>query len=518
MPNSTSQHANISIQRVFLVIVAGVVFLSLAACGGGGGGGSDDTVTAPNPPSPTTPTNATPQLLSDPIPEPIEIGSISVDAVNFLRLPQTEDVAGSPINTNQAYARVQYMIAAPDESGRLFINDVRGVLYVTDTEGSAVQVYLDLREEDVALYPNRFPNESGFLGFALHPDFGNEGEAGYGKLYTAFSANPDSGTADWVEEQNSLQESVLMEWSAQDASANVFTGSKRELLRVGQFAANHNIGNLAFNPTAERGSADYGNLYLTIGDGGSAHDPRNYGQNDKVPLGTMLRINPLETEAGDKYGIPSDNPFVGGEDGFSELWAYGLRHPQHFSWDANGRMFLIDIGQDMVEEVNIGVAGSNYGWRQREGTFATAMAFDSITRNGPVYERPDDDDTSYVYPVAQYDHDEGYAIGSGFAYQGSAIPELQGKYVFADIVRGRVFYIDTTDLVPDEPADISELKIYFDSEDVKIEDIAGIANTYISGEQRVDLRLSVDAAHELYILTKGDGWIRKLAPLNSSTN
>ena len=491
----------------------------------------------------STPTNLLPVALRNPIPEPIELGSITVNAVDFLRLPQTEDPIGT-FNANRAFARIQYMKAAPDESGRLFVNDTRGVLYVTDTEELEATVYLDLRDEDVGFYPNAFPNEAGFQGFAFHPDFGNEEAAGYGKLYTAFSADPTSGTADWVEDPGSVQESVLMEWTAADPSTNVFKGSKRELLRVGQFAANHNIGDVAFNPSAEPESedeesgddslidpndpsdtddsvedeldksADYGNLYVTIGDGGNAHDPRNNGQNDKNPLGAVLRINPLETEDGAKYGIPEDNPFVEGEMGFPELWAYGLRHPQHFSWDAEGRMFLIDIGQDQIEEVNIGVAGANYGWRLREGTFATAMSIASAYRNGPVYNRPDEDEIELVYPIAQYDHDEGYALGSGFVYQGEAIEELQNKYVFADLVRGRVFYIETEELTPDEPAKISELNILFNSENASITDIAGMRNPYKPGEQRVDLRLSVDAENELYLLTKADGWIRKLEPVN----
>lgn len=505
----------------------------------------------------STQKNSNPFPLANPIADSIESGTISVNAVDFLRLPKTEDAVFS-FSTNRAYARIQYMKAAPDESNRVFINDTRGILYVVnmddgedaeedaDEEAEEATVYLDLRVQDVGFYPNAFPNEAGFQGFAFHPDFGNEDAPGYGKFYTAFSADPTTGTADWVEETTSVQESVLMEWTAEDASANVFEGSNRELLRVGQFAANHNIGAVAFNPTAEPESeelesadpdvdgdndddpnlsddgvdeeidktADYGMLYVTIGDGGNAHDPRNNGQNHQNPLGAVLRINPLETEDGEKYSIPEDNPFTEGDKGFPELWAYGLRHPQHFSWDAEGRMFLIDIGQDQIEEVNIGVPGANYGWRLREGTFATAMSIESANRNGPVYNRPEEDEEDFVYPIAQYDHDEGYALGSGFVYQGDAIEELQGKYVFADLVKGRVFYIDSEELTPDEPATIHELNIHFNSENASIADIAGMRNPYKPGEQRVDLRLSVDAENELYLLTKGDGWIRKLEPVD----
>ena len=97
-------------------------------------------------------------------------------------------------------------------------------------------------------------------------------------------------------------------------------------------------------------------------------------------------------------------------------------------------MYINDIGQAQIEEVNIGVAGANYGWRVREGTFATAFGIGGVRPN-PVYPRPEDTQ-SFTYPVAQFDHDEGNAISSGFVYEGSAIPQLLGKYVFTDMVTG----------------------------------------------------------------------------------
>ena len=141
-----------------------------------------------------------------------------------------------------------------------------------------------------------------------------------------------------------------------------------------------------------------------------------------------------------------------------EIWAYGLRHAQQFSWDTDGRMFMGEIGQGMVEEINLGVPGANYGWRLREGTFATGFAVEG-GRRGQVYPPPAQDEQPFVYPVAQYDHDEGSAISGGFVYRGSAIPELQGKYVFTDFPRGRVFYIDADTLVPGQLAEIRELRL-----------------------------------------------------------
>ena len=111
--------------------------------------------------------------------------------------------------------------------------------------------------------------------------------------------------------------------------------------------------------------------------------------------------------------------------------------------------------------------------------------------------------------MAQYDHGEGYAIGSGYVYQGDAIDALKGKYVFADITLGRLFLIDTDGLEPGNPADIEELRLVFDGEERDLLEVAGFDNTY-HGDMRADLRLGIDADGEIYLLTKGDGWVRKL--------
>ena len=496
---------------IFKAIFCIITLSFLAACGGGGGGGSSAPAEPPPPPPPPPPP-ATPQALTDPIGATIEIGSITLATEKFVRAPATEDPVGGS-GSNSAYARIQYLQSVPDGSNRMFFNDTRGVLYVTDQDGAEPQVFLDLREEDVAFYPHRFPNESGFMGFAFHPQFGESGAPGYGKLYTSFSTEAASGVADFIEEGSSVQESVVYEWSVTDHTLNVFEGTYRELLRVGQFAPNHNIGNLAFNPNAESESADFGNLYISLGDGGSAHDPRNHGQNQESPLGALLRIDPLGGTSGEsEYGIPDDNPFVESSTVIHELWAYGLRHPQHYSWDSDGRMFLLDIGQDQIEEVNLGQAGGNYGWRLREGTFATGHGVTTNDSLGSVYDRPTDEST-YIYPVAQYDHDEGFAIGSGFVYRGSQIPDLVGKYVFTELVRGRLFYIDTDNLTAGEPTTIYEIQLEVDGTEESLVDLAGHTNSntrHLPYDRRVDLRVSVDQAGEMYLLSKGDGWIRRI--------
>ena len=477
------------------------------------------------------------QPLADPIPDAIEKGDLMVAAVPFVRAPRTSDPV-RPAGTNNAYARIQYLLPVPrppaDSSARaarprLAFNDARGVLYLTDAEGSAPRVYLDLRQRDVGFSNANFPNESGFLGFAFHPQFAMPGTPGYGKLYTAFSATTRSGVADYAGAA-AVQHSVIREWTAADANADAFRGTSREVLRVGQFAANHNVGTIAFNPVADEGTADHGLLYICFGDGGRRDDPYNHGQQLRTPLGAIARIDPLDTGGGRAYGIPADNPFVGRAEVATEIWAYGLRHPQQFSWDAHGRMFLTDIGQDQIEEVNIGASGANYGWRRREGGFSTEPGIGRFSRNRPVYPRPATDPQPFVYPVAQYDHDEGYAIGGGYAYRGRAIPALRGKYVFTDFPRGRVFAIDahaaasahtaasadvaaSADAIASEPVPIEELRLAFDGQERDLVDVAGFPNTYQFGEQRVDARFGVDHDGELYLLAKGNGWIYKLAAI-----
>ncbi len=452
---------------------------------------------------------APPQAITAAVADDIAYGEIRVAAREFVRLPRTRESA-SPPQTNDAHARIQYLQPLPDGSGRLVVNDLRGLLYLIDSETAGVALYLDLRDCDVDFDDTMFPNETGVAGVAFHPDFGNAGRPGFGKFYTAYSASADSGVADYLEADDNNHESVIREWTDSNPADNVFSGSSRELLRVGQFAQNHNIGTLAFNHAADPGDADYGMLYASFGDGGAANDPNENGQDTGNPLSSIIRIDPLGGNNGRAYGIPADNPFVHQADAAPEIWAYGLRHPQHFSFDRDGSMYIADIGQAQVEEINLGIAGANYGWRVREGMFATA--FDPVyagrVRPNPVYPLPEGDD-SFVYPVAQYGHAPSAAVSSVFVYRGAGIPRLQGKLVFSDMVTGRVFYTDSDGLQPGRPAPLQELQIEIDGETRNVAAALGFGNTYYAGN-RADLRLGVDHTGELYLLTKGDGWIRRL--------
>jgi glucose/arabinose dehydrogenase len=181
------------------------------------------------------------------------------------------------------------------------------------------------------------------------------------------------------------------------------------VLSIEDFAPNHNGGQLAFGPD--------GFLYWGMGDGGGGGDPRASGQDPNDLLGSILRIDPRGTP----YFVPADNPFVNGG-GAPEVYAYGLRNPWRFSFDpANGDLWIGDVGQDKVEEIDRLAggkpAGANFGWNTLEGT--------ETFKGAPA--------PGAVPPVFDYRHDDGgCSVTSGFVYRGSAIPDLRGTFLFGD--------------------------------------------------------------------------------------
>lgn len=450
---------------------------------------------------------ADPQPVADPVP-PIEKGDLIVATRVVAQLPRLPDAPDAK-NANDAHARIQNLFPARDGSEDLFVNDLRGVLYRLHRdrpeEAAAVTPYLDLRKADGG-FTNVFSgNESGLAGFAFHPDFAREGRPGFGKLYVAFSA--PAGKIDYPGDGNASHDSVIMEFATNNPKAQTFElSSRREVLRVGQAGDGHNVGTLSFNPTVSPDDPDYGMLYASFGDGTGHFDPTNAGQRKNVPNGKILRFNPLQGPNGERHTPPRDNPFVSEPGAAPLVYCYGLRHPQHYSWDLGGshRLFIAEMGQDQVEEVNIGVRGGNYGWRQREGLFTTPMAIGLSGRE--VYPREADPraQDDFLDPVCQYDHDDGKAISSVIVYRGSLVPQLHGKLLCADIVNGKIFYADEAQLQQGKQTPLRELRLVIDGKEQTLLDVARH-----SGE-RVDLRLGQDAKGEVYLLTKGDGRVRQL--------
>ena len=108
----------------------------------------------------------------------------------------------------------------------------------------------------------------------------------------------------------------------------------------------------------------------------------------------------------------------------------------------------------------------------------------------------------YVYPVAQYDHDEGNAISGGFVYTSAAIPQLQGKYIFGDVVNGRIFYVENKALTLGHQAVVQELEL----------ERAGQSTTFqaLTGTKKTDFRIGMGLHGDLFLYTKTDGKIYKV--------
>lgn len=280
---------------------------------------------------------------------------------------------------------------------RLFIVERRGIIKIVNDEGVTNAVaFLNI---DGRVTNNG--GEQGLLGLAFHPDYGTNGYF-------------------YVNYINNSGDTVVSRFSRDANDSNIAdANSELILLTVDQPFSNHNGGDLAFG-------AD-GYLYIALGDGGSANDPGNRSQNLTTLLGKMLRIDVDNTSNGNNYAIPSDNPFFGSTTNQQEIWAYGLRNPWRFSFDsATNDLWIADVGQNEIEEinrVNFENAGVNYGWRCYEGN-------DAFNLSGcPAMN-------TLTFPVATYTHSSSgnfkCSITGGYRYRGTAQPNLQGLYFFAD--------------------------------------------------------------------------------------
>ena len=353
-----------------------------------------------------------------------------------------------------------YATSAPGDPNDLFVVDQAGKIDVLHNGVMQPTPLLDVSgiESAVPLKPGY--DERGLLGLAFNPGFNNPSSPGYHTLYTYQSEKTGTAPADFapapgtgsngatatVDHQN-----VLVQWKVGGANPLVVdTSTRKDLLREDHPALNHNGGTIAFGPD--------GDLYLAIGDGGTANDAGNghivstgNAQSLSVLMGKMLRIDPNgSNSANGKYGIPADNPFVNTPGALKEIYAYGLRNPYKFSFDApTGKLILGDVGQNNVEEVDNIVAGGNYGWSIKEGTFLFNRTGANAGTVNPT--NSPGSPAGLIDPLLEYDHvSGGTAVVGGFIYHGSLIPQLDGKYVFGDFSNGpfsapgngRLFYAD----------------------------------------------------------------------------
>lgn len=302
--------------------------------------------------------------------------------------------------------RALYVTHAGDESGRLFVVQQNGIIRVLDESGIPVPApFMDVSAQISADALGNGYTERGLLGLAFHPEFAENGQ---------FFINYTEAVS---------HQTVVMRYTVSADNPNqADMTSGEELLRISQPYANHNGGHIAFGQD--------GHLYISVGDGGSAGDPLDSGQQPTTLLGSILRIDVDSDPAdGKAYAIPADNPFVGVDTGADEVWSYGLRNVWRFSFDSlNGDMYLADVGQNVWEEVNVqpaGIGGLNFGWKVMEASHPYTGA-----------AAPE----GSILPIAEYRHENGHcSITGGYVYRGEAIPELQGAYVFSDFCSGQLW-------------------------------------------------------------------------------
>ncbi len=299
---------------------------------------------------------------------------------------------------------------AGDGSGRLFVAEQQGIVHAFRHGDAETKVFLDLREK---VHYRDSESESGFLGLAFHPRFGENGE-----LFVHYTTT------------EAPQTMVLSRIRvSKDNPDRADSESEEEILRVEHPYWNHKGGTICFGPD--------GMLYISQGDGGKGNDPHGNSQNLQTLLGKILRIDVDHRDDTKAYTIPADNPLVelmAANDSKpprppvrQEIWAYGLRNVWQMSFDRRtGQLWIADVGQDLWEEINLGKKGGNYGWNLREGDQPYSP---TNTSTAP----------GFIDPLWQYSHDIGKSITGGCVYRGQQLPELDGHYLYADYVSGRLW-------------------------------------------------------------------------------
>jgi glucose/arabinose dehydrogenase len=257
-------------------------------------------------------------------------------------------------------------------------------------------------------------------------------------------------------------------------------------------------------------------LYVGVADGGSGGDPLDLAQNLNSAFGKILRIDPLgKNSANGKYGIPASNPFANDAkaDTLGEIYAYGVRNPQRLFWDSKtSRMFMSDIGQNIVEEISPVTAGANLGWNDWEGSYAYVNRLVST-------EHPRSD-SKVTYPVVEYGQidpllqNNSAAIG-GFVYRHPAIRQLNGLLIFGDNPSGEIFYVSADKLPAAGGQDAIRRILFDDNGEAKTLLQLIQAKNVQQGKKpatRADLRFGLGPDGQVLILNKRDGTIRVVVP------
>lgn len=361
--------------------------------GGDGGGSNQQCINAPGPALPAA---------------NVQLGS-NVKVTKLLTLD------GNPASA--------LLVTAPPNDGRLFVLQQSGAIRIIEDGQLKATPFLSLDDVILAEAP---PGERGLLGLAFHPNY-----ACNGQFYVFYTTSNADVVARYTVSQGDIDK-------GDPTSGEI-------ILSVPDPYENHNGGMLEF------GSDGY--LYISIGDGGSANDPRLNGQailrtdptcmaNHCEPLlAKILRIDVDHPTGGKMYGIPSNNPYATGGVGEPEILIRGLRNPWRWSFDRmTGDMYIGDVGQDLYEELDVipkaqidGAPNNpvNMGWSIREATHPFIGPNGTATNcnlNGTCST------AGLTEPLFERNHagDNWKAIIGGQVYRGQNYPGLTGNYYFTD--------------------------------------------------------------------------------------
>jgi glucose/arabinose dehydrogenase len=448
-----------------------------------------------------------PGQTNNPFPQPIKSGE-GVIVVTLREFASVPDIDG-------AAARLMTLVDEP-ASRRLFVSDMRGLLYVLSPDGKTVTPYLDLRDPKWGLAVQSQGRERGLQSFALHPQFAQAGAPGFGKFYTFTDLSNQTPEPDFRTPRDSTtHDTALLEWTARTPGAAAYDGeAPRELIRLRQPFQNHNGGAITFNPTARPGSADFGLLYVSIADGGSGGDPMKQAQNLGSAFGKIFRIDPLgKNGRGGKYGVPAGNPFVSTPGALPEIYAFGIRNAQRLGWDSrNGAMYLSDIGQNIVEEVSPVSAGANLGWSVWEGSYRFVSRRAVMTDSARS-------DPKVTYPIVEWDQVDSLLLASTqsasvgvVVYRHTGVPQLTGRLLFGDMPSGELFHV-SADQLPKGGQDAIRRVLFVTAPGAAPRKFLEIIREKNAAQgkpaaQRADLRFDLTSAGQIFVLNKADGTIR----------
>jgi len=371
-------------------------------------------------------------------------------------------VSGTDFTTElvaSGFDKPTHVAAAPLDPHRLFVVEQDGIIHVIENGSVLPTPFLDISAavqspDD----PGPFTDEQGLLSIAFHPDYETNG-----RFFLNYTRISDAAT-------------VVSRWEVSGDPNVADAGSELVMLVTPQFAPNHNGGQLAFDSA--------GFLYVGMGDGGAANDPTEAGQDDSTLLAKLLRLD-IDVESAPYYAVPASNPDPGAGDPLGLIWATGLRNPWRFSFDrANDDLYIADVGQNQIEEINwvagTSTGGENYGWDIFEGTDCFEPAPDPDCPDPP---------TGFTMPVTEYTHAVGFSVTGGFSYRGCALPDLHGTYFYADYVSNIFLSLVMSGGVATNEQDVTA-------------SFGGISSTTSFGE---------DARGELYIASRVGG-IYRLIP------